>query len=79
MNPEEDEQVASEMVGSWAPKGADMAGQQFARHRVSRCIHAVSDESGLTFTCGRQVSNRYVILLVKPSFMHPICSGCFKT
>ena len=79
VNPDEDEQVASEMVGSWAPKGAEMAGQQFARHRVSRCIHAISDEAGLTLTCGRQVSNRYVILLVKPSFMHPVCSGCFKT
>jgi hypothetical protein len=77
-NHDEEESVVAEMVGKWAPKGADLPGQQFARHRVSRCIHAMSDESGTHFSCGRTVSNRYVILLAKPAFMHPVCSGCFK-
>jgi hypothetical protein len=67
---------------SWSENGLRQElreGQQYARHRVSRCIHSISDESGLTFTCGRSVNNRYIILLTKPSFMHPICSGCFRT
>ena len=78
-NPDEEETAVSELVGKWAPTGAEREGQQYARHRVSRCIHSISDESGLTFTCGRSVNNRYIILLTKPSFMHPICSGCFRT
>ena len=78
INPEEEERVVSEMVGKWAPKGSDLEGQQFARHKVSRCIHSISDETGLTLTCGRTVNSRYIILLAKPSFMHPVCSGCFK-
>ena len=77
-NHDEEEAVVAEMVGTWAPKGTDAPGQQFARHRVSRCIHTMSDESGTHFSCGRSVSNRYIILLAKPSFMHPVCSGCFK-
>ena len=78
-NLDEEETAVSELVGKWAPTGAEREGQQYARHRVSRCIHSISDESGLTFTCGRSVNNRYIILLTKPSFMHPICSGCFRT
>ena len=78
-NPDEDEAVVSELVGHWAPPTTGTADQQYARHRVSRCIHAIGDESGLNFACGRVVSNRYVILLAKPAFMHPLCSGCFRT
>ena len=78
-NPDEEEAVVSELVGHWAPPTTGTADQQYARHRVSRCIHAIRDESGLNFTCGRVVSNRYVILLTKPAFMHPLCSGCFRT
>ena len=36
------------------------------------------DRSLLTyshFSCGRTVSNRYIILLAKPSFIHPVCMG----
>ena len=78
-NHDEDEAVVSEMVGTWAPKGAEEEGRQYARHRVSRCIHAISDEAGINFVCGRAISNRYVILLAKPAFMHPVCGGCFRT
>ena len=78
-NPDEDEAVVSELVGHWAPPATVGTSQGYARHRVSRCIHSLGDESGLNFTCGRVVSNRYVILLTKPAFMHPLCGGCFKT
>ena len=77
-NPDEEEAVVAEMVGKWSPKGADVPGQQFARHRISRYIHSIADESGTHFSCGRSVNARYIILLTKPSFMHPVCSGCFK-
>ena len=78
VNHDEDEAVVSELVGTWDPKCTGDAHQQFARHRISRCIHSMADESGQAFTCGRPVNNRYVILLAKPAFMHPLCSGCFK-
>ena len=78
VNHEEDEAVVSEIVGKWDPKGADDPAQQFARHRISRCIHSMADESGQTFTCGRTVNSRYIVLLSKPPFMHPLCNGCFR-
>eukprot|EP00435_Cladocopium_sp_Y103_P055304 s792_g18.t1 len=76
-NFEEEEVVASEMVGEWSPQG-DLPDRQYARHRTSRCIHMMADEAGSTLACGRTMSTRYVTLLSKPAFMHPICGGCFK-
>ena len=77
-NHEEAEALNSELVGEWSPKEMERTGRHYARHKVSRCIHAMADETGLTFVCGRAVSTRYIVLLSKPAFMHPVCNACFK-
>ena len=63
----------------WArdPVGASDAAP-LVRHLVSRCIHVVEDESGTSTKCGRMISARYVRLIERPRFMHPVCSTCFK-
>ena len=43
VNHHEEEAVVSELVGKWDPKGLDASSQQFARHRISRCIHSMAD------------------------------------
>ena len=74
---QEDEEVATKVVGTWAPEEASET-KQYARHKTSRCIHAFADEGGTHFKCGRLASNSYMRLDAKPDFMFPVCQGCFK-
>ena len=65
-DPTIEEKALGKVVGTWNPVGA------------SGCIHVVEDESGTSTKCGRMISTRYVRLIERPSFMHPVCSTCFK-
>ena len=48
----------------------------FARHKLSRCIHSLQDETGTCFKCGRGMS--YTLVKRKPDFVHPLCNTCFR-
>jgi hypothetical protein len=48
----------------------------FARHKLSRCIHSLQDETGTCFKCGRGMS--YKLVKRKPDFVHPLCNTCFR-
>lgn len=76
--PDEDEKAASKVVGEWKPQHVNDE-CLFARHRVSRCIHVIEDESGTSTKCGRTLSTRYIRLMSRPEFLHPICSVCFRS
>ena len=73
----EEERVAESVAGTWAPVEENIT-RSYARHKTSRCIHAVGDEGGTHFKCGRMVTHSYVRLETKPDFMFPVCQGCFK-
>ena len=45
------------------------------RHQVTCMIHAVADEAGDHFKCGRKVSTAY-IRVDAPRFLHPMCKQC---
>lgn len=49
----------------------------YFRHPMSRVIHAIADESGNHFMCGRDVSTAYMKLLGRPKVLHPTCKQCF--
>ena len=55
-----------------------LAGLIYFKHPVSRVIHVVSDESGLNFKCGREISRAYINLGGKPKILHPTCKQCFN-
>eukprot|EP00435_Cladocopium_sp_Y103_P013914 s2855_g3.t1 len=48
----------------------------YFRHKSSRCIHVLQDESGANFLCGRSISVHYVRLERRPEFLHPVCTTC---
>lgn len=74
-----EEQAVEQVAGRWQPAARGVEdGAQFFRHRVSRCVHRSSDESGTTLACGRAINSRYELQDVKPKFFHPVCSSCFK-
>ena len=77
---ESEETAITKVVGEWDPGVSDLgdAEAQFARHKVSRCIHMMQDEAGNSFKCGRRMSNTYLLLETKPTFMHPLCNTCFR-
>lgn len=72
-----DEAALEQLAGSWGPLG-DASGTVCFRHKVSRCIHAVADEAGQMFRCGRMINVQYLRCPEKPTFMHPTCATCFK-
>ena len=76
-DPTIEEKAVGKVVGTWNPVGASDV-IPLGRHFVSRCIHVVEDESGTSTKCGRMISTRYVRLIERPRFMHPVCSTCFK-
>ena len=49
----------------------------YFRHPLSRTIHVQEDESGIRFTCGRDISKSYVPLESRPQSLLPICKQCF--
>ena len=73
----EEEKVTENLVGTWAP-AEEAETRTYARHKTSRCIHAIGDEGGTHFKCGRIVSHSYIQLEAKPDFMFPVCQGCFR-
>ena len=73
------EEAVDHLAGEWQQYRQnpwDAEGLEFFRHHTSRCIHAVADECGGEFMCGRQISEAYGRLDRKPSFMHPVCYMC---
>jgi hypothetical protein len=68
------------VVGRWDPGLADLGDVEvrFARHKLSRCMHALQDETGTSFKCGRRMGHTYLLLEEKPDFMHPLCNTCFR-
>ena len=49
----------------------------YFRHPLSRTIHLQEDESGLKFTCGRDLTRSYIALSCRPQSLLPICKQCF--
>ena len=77
---ENEEKAIQGVIGKWDPgtPELDLENARFARHRVSRCIHVMQDESESHFKCGRRMAATYLVLDEKPSFMHPLCNTCFR-
>ena len=77
---DKEEKAIKEVVGKWDPGIADVGDSQvqFARHKISRCIHVMQDEAGSNFKCGRRMVATYLVLPEKPDFMHPLCNTCFR-
>ena len=74
------EQSLEEVAAPWAelPVDPSDAGQIYIRHRVSRKLHRLADESGAKLKCGRPCSVKYEHLVNRPRFMEDLCSACFK-
>ena len=62
------------LVGRWGP---DAEGDPLARHKQSRYLRRVRDESGTHTKCGRALSLRFEVLAQRPSFLYPVCAMCF--
>ena len=80
MDFENEEKAIQGVIGKWDPGTSELEGEnvQFARHKVSRCIHVMHDETGISFKCGRRMATTYLVLDEKPTFMHPLCNTCFR-
>jgi hypothetical protein len=79
VQPEGEEDACERVLGKWQPTSSEPAEESaFVRHRISRCIHIMFDETGLEFVCGRRMSASYDVLEPKPTFCHPACQLCFK-
>ena len=74
------EEAQEKVVGKF-DSGLDVAklpkGAVYFRHHLSRTIHAVEDESGARFACGRRVDKGFFQLPTRPVTMIPICRQCF--
>ena len=67
----------------WGEHQPDASAREFPdadlfRHRQTRYIHVAADEGGARFRCGRDISERYVKLDVRPQFCSPQCRQCFR-
>ena len=70
----EEEAALDHIAGQWGPE----PGQgPWARHKQTRFLHKVRDESGTHLKCGRAISVRYEILGAAPQFLYPTCATCF--
>ena len=79
LHPEGEEAACEKVLGKWHPVTNEIEEEAvFVRHRISRCIHILADETGLEFLCGRKMSQSYDVLEPKPAFCHPACQLCFK-
>lgn len=72
-----DEQAAEVVAGKWGCTG-ETDGSLFFRHKISRCLHATADETGMLFKCGRMVTGQYDQCEGTPKFLHPSCTACFR-
>eukprot|EP00435_Cladocopium_sp_Y103_P065535 s892_g27.t1 len=73
----EEEKAVEKFAGEWGG-AAGPEGAVYFRHKVSRCLHLTSDESGLLFKCGRMVTGQYDKCAGTPTFLHPSCAMCFR-
>ena len=75
----DEEAAANQLLDPWAE--ADLSEEALnrpcARHRNSRILHQVRDESGSQLKCGKQLSTNYEVLSDRPSFMFPLCRRCY--
>ena len=75
----DEEAAANQLLDPW-PK-ADLSEEALnrpcARHRNSRILHQVRDESGSQLKCGKQLSTNTEVLSDRPSFMFPLCRRCY--
>ena len=77
-----DEKAVDVIAGVWqGHKATPWMGLSavYFRHRTSRCIHVLRDESGNDFLCGRRIGQQFIRLDKKPEFMHPVCAGCERS
>ena len=76
---EQEEMAVEKVTGAWQlhkeTSWMRLAAVYF-RHKTSRCIHVLQDESGSDFLCGRRISAHYIRLERKPEFLHPVCTMC---
>ena len=70
----DEEGAVERLVGRWGP---DAEGDPLARHKKSRYLHRVRDESGTHPKCGRALSLRFEVLAQRPSFLYTVCAMCF--
>ena len=73
------ETAAEEICDDWRGPSAEDGSVRapMVRHKLSRLIHCLLDDSGNTLRCGRKLSKNYTRLAASPRFMHPTCSRCF--
>ena len=77
------EAAMDHVVGSWNEHATlEALGVQedapLFRNRFTRYIHLLSEEGGNKFRCGREINNKYEELEIRPKFMSPQCSQCFR-
>jgi hypothetical protein len=74
------EKAENAVLGKW-DAGVDVSKLPdqavYFRHPLSRTIHVQEDESGIRFTCGRDISKSYISLESRPQSLLPICKQCF--
>ncbi|CAE7908433.1 unnamed protein product, partial [Symbiodinium necroappetens] len=67
----DEEKAVADVAGPWGPQAAEDGACRFARHKMSRCIHKVMDESGVKLKCGRNITTNMELLEEKPTFLFP--------
>ena len=48
------------------------------RNRFTRYIHMLSEEGGTRFKCGREINDKYEEIHIRPKFMSPQCTQCWR-
>ena len=48
------------------------------RNRFTRYIHMLSEEGGARFKCGREINDKYEEIHIRPKFMSPQCTQCWR-
>ena len=48
------------------------------RNRFTRYIHMLSEEGGTWFKCGREINDKYEEIHIRPKFMSPQCTQCWR-
>ena len=72
------EEACEGLVEPWSEDGQVHDGDRLVRHKTSRMLHALADDSGTVLRCGRMCSNAYESLVDVPRFLFPTCKKCFK-
>ena len=64
------------VAGHWGP-AVSQDEPRYARHKQTRFLHKIADETGHRLKCGRPITTRMNVLAVRPQFLHPVCTTCF--